>query len=136
MIFYKILKFHDISITGKATIIFQGFPGAVATLLVEHTTIFVPTYVPKMNVSYNCFLTLYDTMSLIWITFDLYMVNIYHHTKSSLLATSFKRYETYTYTALSRILLQTMHPMGGNKLSVLNGTDPDPNFLVLFYNLT
>ena len=36
MIFYKILKFHDISMTGKAPIIFQGFPGfpgAVGTLL-------------------------------------------------------------------------------------------------------
>ena len=32
MIFYKILKFHDISMTGKAPIIFQGFPGAVGTL--------------------------------------------------------------------------------------------------------
>ena len=36
MIFYKNLKFHDISMTGKAPIIFQGFPGfpgAVGTLL-------------------------------------------------------------------------------------------------------
>ena len=32
MIFYKILKFHDISMTGKAPITFQGFPGAVGTL--------------------------------------------------------------------------------------------------------
>ena len=37
MIFFKILNFHDISMTGKVTVIFpgfQGFPGAVGTLLV------------------------------------------------------------------------------------------------------
>ena len=33
MIFCKISKFHDISMTGKAFIIFPGFPGAVGTLL-------------------------------------------------------------------------------------------------------
>ena len=35
MIFFMILKFHDISMTGKAIVIFpgfQGFPGAVGTL--------------------------------------------------------------------------------------------------------
>ena len=40
--FYKILKFHilqnfkfhDIAMTGKTTIIFQGFPGAVEPCLV------------------------------------------------------------------------------------------------------
>ena len=33
---FKILNFHDISMTGKVTVIFpgfQGFPGAVATLI-------------------------------------------------------------------------------------------------------
>ena len=32
MIFCKISKFHDISMTGKPFIIFPGFPGAVGTL--------------------------------------------------------------------------------------------------------
>ena len=35
MIFFKILNFHDISMTGKVTVIFpgfQGFPGAVGTM--------------------------------------------------------------------------------------------------------
>ena len=31
-IFFKILKFHEISMNGKAPIIFQGFPSAVGTL--------------------------------------------------------------------------------------------------------
>ena len=32
MIFFKILKFHDISMTGKAANTFPGFLGAVGTL--------------------------------------------------------------------------------------------------------
>ena len=32
MIFCKISKFHDISMTGNAFIIFPGFPGTVGTL--------------------------------------------------------------------------------------------------------
>ena len=32
MIFCKISKFHDISMTGKAFVIFPGFPGPVGTL--------------------------------------------------------------------------------------------------------
>ena len=38
MIFFKILNFHDISMTGKVTVIFpgfQGFPGAVRTLVAK-----------------------------------------------------------------------------------------------------
>ena len=38
MIFFKILNFHDISMSGKATVIFpgfQGFPGAVGILKEE-----------------------------------------------------------------------------------------------------
>ena len=34
MIFFKILIFHDISMTGKLARLFPGFPGAVATLYV------------------------------------------------------------------------------------------------------
>ena len=34
MIFCKISKFHDISMTGKAFIIFPGFQGAVGTLII------------------------------------------------------------------------------------------------------
>ena len=47
MIFFKILKFHDISMTGKATVIFpgfQGFPGAVGTLHFVMSTIFSHNY--------------------------------------------------------------------------------------------
>ena len=38
MIFFKILNFHDISMTGKVAVIFpgfQGFPGAVGTLWIN-----------------------------------------------------------------------------------------------------
>ena len=80
MIFCKISKFHDISMTGKAFIIFPGFPGAVGTLITACTG--VKALFPKFLSSHHCLNWFHGIVASISVTASLLALASCHHCNS------------------------------------------------------